>query len=112
MIKPKQWALGVSLSLMLVACGTQQINPVSGKQERVVMDERQEIELGLQLHQETLKEYPALQNPALQAYVNEIGQRLAQQSHRAHLPWSFTVLDSPEVNAFALPGGHVYIMRG
>jgi predicted Zn-dependent protease len=48
----------------------------------------------------------------LQAYVNDIGQRLAKQSHRSTLKWTFTVLDSPEINAFALPGGYVYITRG
>ena len=48
----------------------------------------------------------------LQAYVNDISQRLAKQSHRSNLTWTFTVLDSPEVNAFALPGGFVYVTRG
>src|SRR5690606_33053344 len=48
----------------------------------------------------------------LQAYVNEVGQKLARQSHRSNLQWTFTVLDSPEVNAFALPGGYVYVTRG
>ncbi|MBW8459173.1 MAG: M48 family metalloprotease [Thiobacillus sp.] len=76
------------------------------------MSEQQEIQLGTQAHQDVLKEYAALDNPALQAYVNEVGQRLAQQSHRPHLQWHFTVVDSPDVNAFALPGGYVYITRG
>lgn len=48
----------------------------------------------------------------MQAYVNEVGQRLAKQSHRSNLPWHFTVVDSPEINAFALLGGYVYITRG
>lgn len=55
---------------------------------------------------------PILADPRLQAYVDGVGQRLAAQSHRANLKWTFTVLDSPEVNAFALPGGYVYITRG
>ena len=51
-------------------------------------------------------------DPALQAYVSGVGQKLAASSHRAQLKWSFMVLDSPQVNAFALPGGYVYITRG
>lgn len=76
------------------------------------MSGRQEIQMGAQAHKDVLREYPALANPALQAYVNEVGQRLAKQSQRSDLQWHFTVVDSPDVNAFALPGGHVYITRG
>jgi predicted Zn-dependent protease len=87
-------------------------NPLTGGRDFVQMSEQQEIQTGAQVHQAVLKEYAALDNPALQAYVNEVGQRLAQQSPRPELPWHFTVLDSPDVNAFALPGGYVYITRG
>jgi predicted Zn-dependent protease len=97
---------------LLTACGSQIINPVTGQTERSVMTEAQEIETGQKAHQEVLQEYGALKNPQLQAYVNNLGQRLAQQSHRANLKWTFTVLDSPEINAFALPGGYVYVTRG
>ena len=87
-------------------------NPVTGDKDFVLMSEQQEVQLGAQAHKDVLKEYAALDNPALQAYVNEIGQRLAKQSHRPALQWHFTVVDSPDVNAFALPGGYVYITRG
>ena len=80
-------------------------NPVTGDKDFVLMSEQQEIQMGAQAHQEVLKEYAALDNPALQAYVDEVGQRLAKQSHRPDLQWHFTVVDSPDVNAFALPGG-------
>jgi predicted Zn-dependent protease len=76
------------------------------------MSEQDEIDEGRKAHEEILKEYGAVQNPRLQAYVNDIGQRLAKQSHRANLKWTFTVLDTPDVNAFALPGGYVYVTRG
>ena len=97
---------------LLTACGSQVINPVTGQAERSVMSEAQEIEEGRKAHAEVLKEYPALKNPKLQAYVNGLGQALAKQSQRANLQWTFTVLDSPEINAFALPGGYVYVTRG
>jgi predicted Zn-dependent protease len=103
-------ALG--LALVLAACGTTVVNPVSGRAERTVMDEPTEIAEGAKAHQQVLAETPALNNPALQAYVNDIGQKLASHSHRTQLKWTFTVLDSPEVNAFALPGGYVYVTRG
>ncbi len=97
---------------LLAGCGTNVVNPVTGQAERSVMSEAQEISEGKKAHEEVLKEYPPLNNPKLQAYVNEIGQRLAKQSQRANLVWTFTVLDSPEINAFALPGGYVYVTRG
>jgi len=96
-------------ALTLTHCAS---NPVTGGKDFVLMSEQQEIQMGAQAHKDVLKEYAALDNPDLQAYVNEIGQRLAKQSHRPDLAWHFTVVDSPDVNAFALPGGYVYITRG
>ena len=97
---------------LLAACGTPVVNPVTGRSERSVMDEQTEIAEGRKGHQQVLQEYGAYDSPALQAYVNGVGQRLAAQSHRAQLKWTFTVLNSAEINAFALPGGYVYITRG
>ena len=74
--------------------------------------EASEIAEGRKAHQQVLQQYGVYADPRLQAYVNDIGQKLAAQSHRASLQWTFTVLDSPEVNAFALPGGYVYVTRG
>jgi predicted Zn-dependent protease len=108
----KHWAVSVIAAAALLGCGSKSVNPVTGRQERSVMSEQQEVQAGAQAHQEVLKEYGVLKNDRLQAYVNDIGQRLAKQSHRAQLKWTFTVLDSPEINAFALPGGYVYITRG
>jgi predicted Zn-dependent protease len=102
----------LALAALLSACGTTVQNPVTGQAERTVMSEAAEIEEGKKAHAQVLEEYTALNNPKVQAYVNEIGQRLAKQSHRANLVWTFTVLDSPEINAFALPGGYVYVTRG
>ena len=73
------------------------VNPVTGRSERTVMDEAAEIAEGAKAHPEILKEYGAYANPRLQAYVDGIGQKLARQSHRANLKWTFTVLDSPEI---------------
>ena len=102
----------VLASLFLTACGTTMVNPVTGQTERTVMDEPTEIAEGAKGHQGVLQEYGAYKNLAVQAYVNELGQRLATHSQRNQLQWHFTVLDSPEINAFALPGGYVYVTRG
>lgn len=104
-------AVPLGLLIFLAACATVR-NPVTGEYERTVMDERSELAAGKKAHQEVLEEYRALDNPGLQAYVNSIGQKLAKASHRSSLEWHFTVVDSPEINAFALPGGYVYVTRG
>jgi predicted Zn-dependent protease len=97
---------------LLLGCGTTVVNPVTGRAERTVMDEATEIAEGRKAHAQVLAEYGAYANPRLQAYVDSVGQPLAKLSHRSELPWAFTVLDSTEINAFALPGGFIYITRG
>lgn len=97
---------------LLSACGTAVVNPVSGQTEYSAMSEEQEVAEGAKAHQQVLKEYNVYDNKPVQEYVNALGQRLAAQSHRSNLQWHFTVLDSPEINAFALPGGYVYVTRG
>jgi predicted Zn-dependent protease len=92
-----------------VACAT---NPVTGKRELSLMSEQQEIQLGQQYDVEVRKQMRPYDDPALQRYVSEIGMRLARLSHRPQLPWHFTVVDVPAVNAFALPGGYIYMTRG
>jgi predicted Zn-dependent protease len=95
--------------LSVAACAT---NPVTGKSDFVLMSEQQEIRLGVTSHADLIKQQTPYKNQALSDYVNRIGQRLAANSHRPTLRYHFTVLDSPAVNAFALPGGYVYITRG
>ena len=97
------------LSLALNACAT---NPVTGKSDFALVSESEEINQGRSYHNQIIAEYGIYDDPVLQQYVNGIGQELAARSHRAHLKFTFTVLDSPEINAFALPGGYVYITRG
>ena len=96
-------------ALALHGCAT---NPVTGKSDVVTMSAAQEVELGRKMHPQVLQQYGRYSDEALQAYVNDIGQRIARISHLPDLQFTFTVLDSPEINAFALPGGYVYITRG
>lgn len=99
----------LTLSLALGACA---VNPVTGEQDFVIISEAEEIEQGRRYHKEIIATYGVYDDPALQQYVNRIGQELAAKSHRSNLKFTFTVLDSPDINAFALPGGYVYITRG
>ncbi|MDO8811822.1 MAG: M48 family metalloprotease [Gallionella sp.] len=101
----------ISLALSLLAGCAQ--NPVTGQNDFVMMSEAQEIAVGRQYNEQVIsKQYQVYESKALQDYVNGIGQKLAKKSHRPNLQYRFTVLDSPEINAFALPGGYVYITRG
>ncbi|MFM9969530.1 MAG: M48 family metalloprotease [Burkholderiales bacterium] len=99
----------IALFACLASCA---INPVSGSPDLVLMSEAQEMRLGAQANQQTLKEYALYDINGLQAYVEAIGQKLAKASHRPGLSYRFTVVDSPDINAFALPGGYIYITRG
>ena len=87
------------------------LNPVTGEQDWSTVTEEQEIALGIEAHAQLLAEYGYYDDPALQAYVAEIGERLLPHTHRPEFPYQFTVLDSEEVNAFATPG-YVYVTRG
>lgn len=88
------------------------VNPVTGRQNFTLMSEAEEMRTGRQADVDIRKEYGVYDLPALQNYVNEIGQKLAKKSHRPQLNYHFTVVDSPQINAFALPGGYIYITRG
>ena len=76
------------------------------------MSEAQEISAGQEADAQVKKEMGIYNDPTLQAYVSGIGMRLAMVSERPTLPWHYTVVDSPVVNAFALPGGYIYVTRG
>ena len=100
------------LLLTFINIGGCAVNPATGGQDLVLMSEQSEIALGRKTNKEVLQHYIVYDNPELQAYVNEVGQKLAMNSHRNNLIYRFTVLDSRDVNAFALPGGYIFITRG
>ena len=100
---------GMLLAVATVACAT---NPVSGKSELSLVSESQEIEIGRQAAQQTVQSIGEYNNAAAQALVRQIGMRMASESERPQLPWEFHVLDDEQVNAFALPGGFIFVTRG
>ncbi len=99
----------VALAITLAGCSS---NPVTGGKDFSLINKDQEVAMGRQGHQSILKTMKRYNNANLQAYVNGIGQTLARKSHRNKLKYTFTVLDDPTVNAFALPGGYIYITTG
>ncbi|WP_339858774.1 M48 family metalloprotease [Pseudohongiella acticola] len=95
--------------LGLQACA---VNPATGQPNLVLMSESRELEIGEEEHEKVLASMRVVEDRRINDYVSEVGQRVAQGSHRGDLEYTFTVIDSPEINAFALPGGYVYINRG
>jgi predicted Zn-dependent protease len=93
----------------VIACAT---NPATGKRQLMLVSEAQEIAMGKEADQQAVAAYGLYPDPKVQTYVEQIGKRLAAQSERPSLPWSFKVVDDPAVNAFALPGGYIYVTRG
>lgn len=92
----------------VAGCAT---NPVTGRSDVVMMSEAQELQLGRDEHAKIIQQFGRYDDLALQDYVNQLGQRIVAVSHRPQLSYTFTVLDSADINAFALPG-YVYITRG
>jgi beta-barrel assembly-enhancing protease len=86
-------------------------NP-SGVQSRFELSDRDEAALGLEMVPSLLGQQRLLDDPALQQYVNRVGLWIALQSERPSLPWQFALIDSDAVNAFAIPGGYVFVTRG
>jgi predicted Zn-dependent protease len=82
-----------------------------GKATREIA-EPEEIAIGNDVAARILGAAPLVADPALQRYVNSVGRWLAAQTERADLPWQFGVLDTPHLNAFAVPGGTIFITRG
>lgn len=100
------------LSIFLILSSGCAVNPVTGNQDLVLMSEEDEIALGRKINKNILQQYRIYDNPELQIYVSRVGRDLAKNSHRSNLTYRFTVLDSKDINAFALPGGYIYITRG
>ena len=94
---------------LVVACA---LNPATGKRELMLISEDQEIAIGKQADVEAQAAYGIYPDGALESYVASLGQKLAAVSERPQLPWSFHVADDAAVNAFAVPGGFIYVTRG
>lgn len=101
----------IFLSLALSAGGCV-VNPVTLEQEFNIVNEQKELNIGRTAHPQIIKQFGLYQNPQLQRYVDGIGQNLVSVCRRRDITYHFTVLDDPMINAFAVPGGYIYITRG
>ncbi|MGE5341088.1 MAG: M48 family metalloprotease [Candidatus Omnitrophota bacterium] len=103
------YVLVVVLAIIIVQCA---VNPVTGKKEIMLVSENQEINMGAEIDRGLRMEYGMYDDPKLRDYITEIGEQMAPLTHRPNLKYHFAVLDTPVENAFAAPGGYIYITRG
>ena len=94
--------LAVILIAWATSCAT---NPVTQEREFMLLSQSDEIALGRQTDPQILQTYGHYEDPELAEYIGAFGRRMGALSHRPELEYSFNVLDSPVVNAFAVPGG-------
>lgn len=100
-------------SLVVVAWATGcAVNPATGGRQLSLVSESQEVAMGREYDPQILAQMGIYGDSAIQRYVRGIGESMALQSERPNLPWTIRVVDDPLVNAFAVPGGFVYITRG
>lgn len=93
----------------LPGCAT---NPATGKRQLMLVSESQEASMGRDADEQFHGLYGDFPSRGVQSYVESVARPLAAASERPTLPWTFRVVDDPQVNAFALPGGYVYVTRG
>ena len=93
----KRTLIGIALTCSLLGCGISQ---------------QQEVQMGQEYAQQINAQLPIVQDPELNRYINVLGDSIAGLTSRKDLDWHFFIVDAKEVNAFAVPGGFVYVNRG
>ena len=101
-------AVGI-MCMLPSACS---VNPATGSADIVTMSQSSEIELGREMHEKILATTPIYKDEKLQQYIERIGKEIALKSDRPELTYHFTVIDEQNINAFAIPGGYIYVNRG
>src|SRR5881275_2326244 len=107
----RRWAASLAL-LAGLGAGACAVNPATGSRQLMLISESQEIAMGRDYDNQVAASIGIYADSGLQHYIQQFGARLAASSERPNLPWSFRVVDDPVVNAFALPGGFIYVTRG
>lgn len=110
-IEAGRWPVALACLALLapVGCAT---NPATGETQLALIGEEQEIRMGREAAAQVEAQMGLVDDPELQQYVSRVGKQLAAASERPDLPWRFQVVDDPSVNAFALPGGFIFVTRG
>jgi predicted Zn-dependent protease len=99
----------LAAALMIPSCA---VNPVTGKRQLALISENQEIAMGKEYDPQIVATFGEYKNEKLLAFIKEKGDAMGKISHRPQLQYHFRILDSPVVNAFAVPGGYLYFTRG
>ncbi|QIX60471.1 M48 family metalloprotease [Hymenobacter lutimineralis] len=99
----------LAAALLFNSCAT---NPVTGKKEVMLVSEGQELAMGQQSDPAVTAQFGLYPDQKLQNFINEKGKQMGAISHRPELAYNFRIVDSPVINAFAVPGGYVYFTRG
>ncbi len=113
-MRMKNGKLAVALMAAVLVQGTTACatNPVTGQRQISLVSQAQEIQMGQQGAADVEQSLGLVEDKALQQYVQRVGASLAAVSERPELPWHFRVVNDPQPNAFALPGGFIYVTRG
>jgi len=104
---------GASFALLAsLAGGGCALNPATGRNQIMLISESQEIQMGREYDPQVVASIGLVPDSAWQRYIHQVGAPLAAVGERPGLPWTFRVVDDPGVNAFAVPGGFIYVTRG
>src|SRR5438445_7464580 len=93
----KRILVGIAITSSLVGCGISQ---------------QQEVQMGQEYAQQINSQLPIVNDPEANRYINVLGDSIARLTSRGDLPWTFYIVNSPDINAFAVPGGYIYVNRG
>lgn len=99
----------LAAAIIIISCA---VNPVTGKKQLMLMSEAQEVNMGAEYDPQVMATFGEYKHDALLALLNEKGAEMGKISHRPNLKYHFRILDSPVINAFAVPGGYIYLTRG
>jgi predicted Zn-dependent protease len=103
------WLVLIATLLLIPSCA---VNPVTGGRQLMLFSEAQEIKMGKEYDPQVIATFGLYDDPDLMAFIEEKGAEMGKISHRPNLEYHFRILDSPVVNAFAVPGGYLYFTRG
>ncbi|GEO06721.1 peptidase M48 [Adhaeribacter aerolatus] len=108
----KRYFIALNLTVVLLLTNSCATNPVTGKRDIMLVSEGQELAMGKESDPQIVASLGLYNDPKLQSFITEKGKAMAAVSHRPDLPYEFKIVDSPVINAFAVPGGYVYFTRG
>ena len=108
----RRYVSALYLTVVLLLTNSCATNPVTGKKDIMLVSEGQELAMGKESDPQIVASMGLYNDPKLQSFITQKGKAMAAVSHRPDLPYEFKIIDSPIINAFAVPGGYVYFTRG